>query len=49
MKKLIESYKVNADRVEAVINLWSSTEHSVPLYEIKMPAFGIGTEALISE
>ncbi|MBI2661014.1 type II/IV secretion system ATPase subunit [Candidatus Woesearchaeota archaeon] len=49
MKKLIESYKINADRVEAVINLWSSTEHSVPLYEIKMPAFGIGTEALISE
>ena len=49
MKTLLESYNVNADKVAAQVKIWSIKGESVPLYEIKMPAFGRGTEAVILE
>src|SRR3990167_6353189 len=49
MKNLVESYNVDADKVAAQVRIWGIKGESVPLYEIKMPVFGRGTEAVISE
>ena len=49
MKKLIESYDIEADKVKAKVNIWKTLEENVPVYEIILPVFGQATEAMISE
>lgn len=46
-KRQIDTYTVIADKVPATINVWSSADENVPLYEIVMPDLGVGTEALL--
>ena len=41
MKNLVESYNVDADKVAAQVKIWNIKGESVPLYEIKMPVFGV--------
>ena len=47
MKKLLETYKVVADEVPATIKIWDVPEENVPIYEITMPEFDVGTKALL--
>ncbi|MBW2984338.1 Flp pilus assembly complex ATPase component TadA [Candidatus Woesearchaeota archaeon] len=46
-KKLLESYEVTADFVKAKVNIWSSQEKDVPVYEIIMPGLEPATRALL--
>lgn len=47
-KKLIDSYTVIADNVPAKVNIYSTPESSVPIYEVTMPELGDGTSALMN-
>ena len=49
MKKIIETYKVVADHVPATIKIWDISEENVPIYEVIMPEFAVGTRALIGK
>ena len=46
-RKLIESYRIIADNVPAVVNIWSDEDENVPIYELNMPNLGPGTNALL--
>jgi archaeal flagellar protein FlaI len=49
MKTLIETYKLEADKVTAKVNIWNIDSEDVPIYEFKLPVFGSATQAMISE
>jgi len=46
-KKLLDSYKIQADKVTADVHVWDIDTENVPLYEIRMPKAGPGTEAFL--
>ena len=49
MKKIIETYKVIADFVPATVTIMDITEENVPIYEVTMPEFDVGTKALLGK
>jgi len=49
MNKIIDTYKVTADYVPATIRILEKVEENVPIYEISMPEFDVGTTALIGK
>lgn len=46
-RKLIESYTIIADNVPADISIYDDEDENVPVYEVKMPQLGPGTDAML--
>src|SRR3989344_250744 len=46
--KLIDSYTLITDRVPVTVNIWDCPNESIPIYQIKFPEIGLGTQAFLN-
>jgi len=47
-RKLLETYTIEADKVPAEVHIWNDPKESVPIYDIRLPEVGPGTQALLN-
>lgn len=47
-KKLIDSYTLITDQVPVTVNIWDCHKQSIPIYQIKFPVIGLGTQAFLN-
>ncbi len=45
--KLIDSYILITDKVPVTVNIWDCPKQSMPIYQIKFPNIGVGTQAFL--
>ncbi len=46
--KLIDSYTLITDKVPVSVNIWDCPNESIPIYHIKFPNIGLGTQAFLN-
>ena len=47
-RKLINSYRIEADKVPAIVHIWDDSSENIPIYEIIVPTVGAATDSILN-